>query len=201
MINAKIIQEAIGITIPAHMVFDDLGLVSMQHASRLITFVDNHEFISETINNPNIVAAFVTNELEESFAGSSIYPIVVDDPRWYYYTLLNHLAKKTRENFSTRIDSSTIVDPTAFIAPQNIKIGEHCIIEPNVTILGSVEIGKECVVRAGAVLGINGFEMKRTSHGMLPVEHDGKVIIGNRVEIGPNNSIIKGFRFLAVSCG
>ena len=165
----------------------------MQHASRLISFVDKREFINEAIKNPNIVAAFITAELEESLACSSIYPIIVDDPRWYYYTLLNHLAKNARENIPTRIDASTIVHSTAFIAPQNVKIGTHCIIEPNVTILDSVEIGKDCVVRAGAVLGINGFEMKRTYRGILPVEHDGKVIIGNRVEIGPNNAIIKGF--------
>ena len=193
MIDAEILRDAVDIAIPAHMVFDDLGLVSMQHASRLISFVDKREFIDEAIENPNIVATFITAELEESLVGSSIYPIVVDDPRWYYYTLLNHLAKNDRENISTIIAASTIVHSTAFIAPQNVKIGEHCIIEPHVTILDSVEIGKECVVRAGAVLGINGFEMKRTSHGILPVEHDGKVMIGDKVEIGPNNAIIKGF--------
>jgi UDP-3-O-[3-hydroxymyristoyl] glucosamine N-acyltransferase len=195
MIDAKLLQDTLGISIPAGMVFDDLGLVSMQHALRLITFIDRREFINEAINNPNIVAAFVTTEMKEYLVDSTMFPILVDEPRWYYYTLFNHLVKMLRKDIPTEIDTSAIVHPTAFVASINVKIGKNCLIEPNVTILDSVEIGDDCIVRAGAVLGINGFEMKRTSRGILMVEHDGKVIIGNKIEIGPNNTIIKGFHY------
>jgi UDP-3-O-[3-hydroxymyristoyl] glucosamine N-acyltransferase len=193
MIDSKILLDALGILIPADMFFDDLGWISMRHLPRLITFLDKKEFIDEALNNPNIAAAFVTAELKEFLSGSAIYPLVVDDPRWYYYTLFNYLAKKGRRIVPANIDASAIIHSTAFVAQQNVIIGKNCIIEPNVTILDGVEIGEDCVVRAGAVLGISGFEMKRTSHGILPVEHDGTVIIGNQVEIGPNNTIIKGF--------
>jgi UDP-3-O-[3-hydroxymyristoyl] glucosamine N-acyltransferase LpxD len=58
-----------------------------------------------------------------------------------------------------------------------------------------VRIGRGTIVRAGAVLGAEGFEHKRTSRGILSVRHDGEVIIGERVEIGANCAISKGFSF------
>jgi len=193
IIDSKMMQDALDVSIPENLIFDDLGLVWMRHTSRLLTFLDRGEFIDEAVSNSHIAAAFVTRDIERAISGSSIYPILVDDPRWYYYTLMNYCAKKRRKSVPTSIHESTIVHPTAHISPTNVKIGKRCVVEPNVTILDDVEMGDDCVIRAGAVLGINGFEMKRTTRGILSVEHDGKVIIGNRVEIGPNNTIIKGF--------
>jgi len=195
MIDLAIIRDALGILIPDGMAFDDLGLVSMQHARRLITFLDRGEFINEALNNGNIAAAFVTPDLINALAGSSIYPILVDDPRWYYYTLHNHLAKMQAIDVPTQIDASAIVHSTAYISPKNVQIGRNCIIEPNVTILDGAEIDECCIVRAGAVLGISDLEVKRTSRGILEVEHDGKLVIGNRVLIGANTVVPKGFHF------
>jgi UDP-3-O-[3-hydroxymyristoyl] glucosamine N-acyltransferase len=42
------------------------------------------------------------------------------------------------------------------------------------------------------MIGVQGFEHKRTSQGLLSVVHDGLVCIGEEVEIGANNTIAKG---------
>jgi UDP-3-O-[3-hydroxymyristoyl] glucosamine N-acyltransferase len=80
------------------------------------------------------------------------------------------------------------------IAETNVRIGQRSVIGPLVTILADVEIGEDCVVQPGTVIGSIGFEVKRTRHGVLSVVHDGIVRIGDRVEIGANTCIDKGFR-------
>jgi UDP-3-O-[3-hydroxymyristoyl] glucosamine N-acyltransferase len=82
-----------------------------------------------------------------------------------------------------------------------VEIADNVIIEPNVTILPDVTIGKNCIIRAGAVLGSEGFEHKRTKFGILPVFHDGKVIVGDDVEIGANTCVDKGFAWRNTSIG
>jgi UDP-3-O-[3-hydroxymyristoyl] glucosamine N-acyltransferase len=68
-------------------------------------------------------------------------------------------------------------------------------VGPNATILPDVVIGNNCYIKSGAVVGSEGFELKRTTQGILNVLHDGKVIIGNDVKVGANSAIHKGFSF------
>ena len=84
--------------------------------------------------------------------------------------------------------------PTASVAPTNVVIGSGTVVGPHAAILEDVEIGDDCIIQAGTVIGSVGFEIKRTSRGPLSVIHDGIVRIGDRVEIGANIRIDKGFR-------
>ena len=70
-------------------------------------------------------------------------------------------------------------------------IGKNVTIHPNVTILADVNIGDNCVIHSGSVLG-TAFVNKRTSKGINQFFHDGKLIVKKNVEILTNCSLDKG---------
>lgn len=75
----------------------------------------------------------------------------------------------------------------------DISVGAGTVIEPNVTILGAVTIGERCLLRAGCVIGSDGFGFERDDRGgVVRFPHLGGVRIGNRVEIGSCTCVARG---------
>jgi UDP-3-O-[3-hydroxymyristoyl] glucosamine N-acyltransferase len=184
--------------------FSTLGLVNSTIENTL-AFIDSEKFINEAIKNFNIKGLFILDEIKESILiqRPDIKLIICGDPRYYFYSLQNYIAHLNFESskFESKISRTAQIHKSASISEYNVVIEDNVVIEPNVTILADVYIGKESIVRAGAVLGSEGFEHKRTSMGILSVKHDGKVIIGSNVEIGANCTISKGFAFLHTTIG
>ena len=75
---------------------------------------------------------------------------------------------------------------------EKVVLGNGTIIYPNVSIYDSVEIGSNCIVHSGAVIGSDGLGFAKEGEKWQKIEHLGKVIIGNDVEIGSNTSIDRG---------
>lgn len=75
----------------------------------------------------------------------------------------------------------------------DVCIGEGTEIEPGVTFLGKVRIGRNCRIREGTVIGSKGFSWGFDEDG-TPTEivHIGGVTIGDNVEIGALNAIARG---------
>ncbi len=71
----------------------------------------------------------------------------------------------------------------------NCKIGDGTIIFSGVKIYENVEIGNECIIHANAVIGADGFGYVFNSANYQKIEHLGKIIIEDRVEIGANSCI------------
>lgn len=158
-----------------------------------ISFIDDIAFLDELNDNQNINVVFSTKRIAEKVSKKTV--LICQDPRFVFYSLYNKINDDYYQKSPNQIDKSAILHPNSFVEDYNVKIGKRSVIGPNVTILSDVEIGDECIVQAGSVLGTEGFEFKRTSQGVLSVKHFGKVIIGNRVEIGANSTIDKGFTF------
>ncbi|WP_203363285.1 DapH/DapD/GlmU-related protein [Bacillus sp. REN10] len=190
------ISNILGIQLPLDVHFDLLGLVD-SNKSNTLTFIDNKRFLHTLVNNKNISAVFVTQELanEVQQKNSSIQLIICEDPRYSFYFLYNHISKKEYKKEYNVIDNTASIHDTVHIAEYNVRIGKNVIIEPNVTILSDVVIKENSIIRAGTIIGSEGFEHKRTTKGILSVFHDGKVIIDSNVEIGANTCIDKGFSF------
>ena len=99
------------------------------------------------------------------------------------------------------------IHPTAIIEAgakigRNVTIGAHCFIgedvtigdnteiHHNVTILGKVNIGKDCFIKSGAVIGEEGFGFEYDESGAPEhFPHLGRIEIGDRVFIGANTTI------------
>lgn len=73
-----------------------------------------------------------------------------------------------------------------------VQIGDDTQIEAHVVLHRKVKIGKRCVVKAGAVVGGDGFGYSKRDHSYQKVSHHGSVIIGDDVDIGSNTCIDRG---------
>jgi len=189
-IDDRLLESALGLPAPRAFRCARLGLVNSADPDTL-SFLDDPKFLGALRENPNVTAALVTPALDTALADSPVTRVVCDDPRYYFYALHNHIADATYERVPSRIDPTAAVHPRAFVSEYNVVIGARTVVEPNATVLPDVVIGAQCVVRAGAVLGSEGFEHKRTSRGILSVRHVGRVVLGDHVEIGANACLDK----------
>lgn len=96
---------------------------------------------------------------------------------------------KAANEFFVEDITETIVHPTA-VVEDGATVGDRTVIGPGVYVADCVDIGDDCTVRAGAVLGCEGFGFAREGSGRLHRQiHQGSVVIGDNVEIGPNTSV------------
>ena len=199
-INNTLLKEVLGFTPSAETACDSLGLVAHSEPN-MLTFVDDERFLEQAASNPNVSAMFISEKLAEELGSTRIVKIICDDPRFCFFTLWNYVGKAGYQKKPSIVHPTASVDDKASVAEYNVEIGKNVVIEPNATILPDVVIGDNCVIRAGAVLGSEGYEHKRTSRGIVSVFHDGKVILGKNVEIGANSCLDKGFRYRSTQIG
>ena len=175
--------------------YDGVGLLVTASENNLLSFIEDQKYIPQLNSNKNIKGVFCTQDIASSGqTRTDIDLIIVDEPKWFFFSIVDYLAKN-QERAPTTIDSSSRVNMTAYISPIGVKIGRNCVIEPNVTIHSDVTIGDNVIIRAGSVIGSEGFEHKKTTRGILSVTHNGEVIIHNNVEIGSNSHVAKGFSY------
>jgi UDP-3-O-[3-hydroxymyristoyl] glucosamine N-acyltransferase len=189
-INNTILKQILNIDLEVNFECAQLSLCNSVIIDTL-TFIDDEKYVQQLNSNENITAVFATENLKSLITNKIV--ILSADPRYDFYFLYNSLAKLNYKKIKSIIHSTTQIHRTSFVSDYNVTIGKDCIIYPNVTILADVEIGDNCIIQSGTVIGSEGFEYKKTSKGILPVFHDGKVIIGQNVHIGSNTSIDKGF--------
>lgn len=72
------------------------------------------------------------------------------------------------------------------------EIGEGTTVFPNVTIYPRTQIGNDCRIHSGTVIGADGFGYNFDKGVHHKVWHFGGVKIGNGVEIGSNTSVDQG---------
>jgi UDP-3-O-[3-hydroxymyristoyl] glucosamine N-acyltransferase len=75
---------------------------------------------------------------------------------------------------------------------RNSVIGSLSTLDAKVTIYHEVEIGLGCRISSGTVIGSDGFGFAPSKEGWVKIHQLGRVIIGNRVDIGANVSISRG---------
>ena len=89
------------------------------------------------------------------------------------------------------IEDNVVIGPGVFIGKNSI-IRRGSKIYPNTTIYDSVEIGENCIIHSGSVIGSDGLGFAKDKGKWVKIEHLGRVIIGDNVEIGSNTSIDRG---------
>jgi UDP-3-O-[3-hydroxymyristoyl] glucosamine N-acyltransferase len=76
-----------------------------------------------------------------------------------------------------------------------VSIGDNCVIREGTILFSGVkiyencEIGKNCIIHANTVIGADGFGFVPDKEKYQKIEHLGKVIIEDNVEIGANSCI------------
>lgn len=75
---------------------------------------------------------------------------------------------------------------------EGTTVGKNCIIYPGVKIYPGMVIGNNVIIHANAVIGADGFGFAPLPDGSYKkIEHTGKVIIEDNVEIGANTCVDK----------
>lgn len=191
-INNTTLKKYTGLEAEVQFECSSFGMANTKNDNSL-SFIDTQRYLHEIVENKNIQVVISTHEFASLLKSKLI--IQSNDPRFDYYSFLNGYSINNRIITPSIINPTAKIHPRAFVAEHNVIIGENTIVGANAVILEDVEIGANCEIYPGAVLGSIGFEYKRTSKNLLQVYHDGKVIIGNNVVVGSNTAIDKGFSF------
>ncbi len=88
-----------------------------------------------------------------------------------------------------RIGEESVLYPGVVVGA-GCEIGANCILYPNVILYAGTVLGDRVTVHAGTVIGADGFGYTQDEQGAhFKVQHIGKVVIEDDVEIGANSCI------------
>lgn len=185
------IPPDLDITVYRDSVFKNLGLLN-HNLPKMLAFVESLEFLTKALAHPNLTCILTSSNLADQIP-ERMGVLIAESPRLAFFKLHNYLARHSNfydhHKYDSRITASAEIHPTAWISSQGVVIGERVKIEPHVVILEGTIIEEDVIIRAGAVIGGQGFEFRRTPEGVLPVEHIGGVWIKHRAEIQSNASV------------
>jgi UDP-3-O-[3-hydroxymyristoyl] glucosamine N-acyltransferase len=167
--------------------FSNLGFLFDALPEKLI-FVESAHFVAAARKAVGIGCVLCTPELASCFPGVGGLATAAE-PKLAFFHLQQFLVQETNfygQPFTTEIDPSARIHPRAWIAPHNVRIGANTVVEANASVDRGCIIGAGVHIRAGAVLGSEGFQSLRHSGGILQMAHGGGVALHDHVEIFAN---------------
>ncbi len=95
------------------------------------------------------------------------------------------------------IEAGSIIGKEVTIAAgsvigEGVKIGDRTKIAANVSIYNDCIVGDECILHSGSVIGSDGFGFANDKGKWAKIEQIGRVVLGDKVEIGANTTIDRG---------
>lgn len=193
-VSCEEIFEATGLTAGIESGFSALGLLDSSIDGTL-SFAEQEKFLRQAEKNQCIAGVFITPDIVPKVRRKDINLIVCEDARYSFYTLYNYCAAKRYRKTASVVHHTAEIHPSAYVAENNVQIGASTRVEAGAIILPDVVIKNDCLIGPGAVLGCDDAEIKTTSKGNIRVIHDGRLLIGERVDIGANCTIDKGFSY------
>ena len=174
--------------------FDCIGLLMSRPEKRMLTFLEDAKYFPELKENADVSAVICSPAVIDLVDGLKLGIAVASEPRQCIANLHNELCMDERyigQSFATKIGNGCQISPEAYIAPQNVVIGDRTIIGEKAVIKEGTVIGDDCFIHSGCVVGGCGFEFKKQDGIPRKVLHKGKVQIGDRVEILQLSSIMR----------
>lgn len=170
--------------------FESMGLVKTHIDKKICSFLADIRYINDVSENVKLL--LVTEAVAEKLDNYNL--CIVKDPRLVFFKVHNFLlgdSNYKREDFKTVIGSDCKISKHAYIADKNVVIGNNVVVEEFVSIKEHVKIGDNSIIRAGTIIGGEGFEFKKEEGNSIPVKHGGGVNIGRNVELQQNNCVDK----------
>ncbi|MBS1140706.1 MAG: UDP-3-O-[3-hydroxymyristoyl] glucosamine N-acyltransferase [Proteobacteria bacterium] len=178
-----------------------------------ITFLANPKFRNQ-LGACRASAVILRPDVASEFSGPRI---VTGNPYAYYArvaTLLNPyqsglIGVHTSAVVESPVPDSVAIGPNVCIGKdvtlgENVVINAGCVIDDgvsigagtllhaNVTVYYGCNIGRQCIIHSGAVIGSDGFGFAPEGQSWIKIPQIGKVVIGDDVEIGANTAIDRG---------
>lgn len=167
--------------------FASLGMVGGS-GERMLTLLYDPRFLPRLQDNRAVACVLTLPGLAAELP-ADVGVACADDPAATFYAIHDYLDRETDfywKDFASDISAEARIHPTAFVAQRNVRIGAGSLIEPRVTVLERTIIGRGVVVRAGTVIGGEGFEPKSVAGRKIVVAHAGGVRLADGVEIQSN---------------
>ncbi|MBU1012246.1 MAG: UDP-3-O-(3-hydroxymyristoyl)glucosamine N-acyltransferase [Bacteroidetes bacterium] len=156
-----------------------------------LTFVDHPKYYAKALNSA--ATTILINKRVDCPEGKAL--LISDDPFRDYVGLAikfrPFIACDKNISDSAEIGIGTQIQPNTFIG-NHVKIGKNCIIHSNVSIYDHSVIGDDVIIHSNTVIGADAYYFQKRKDGFHKMESCGRVIIGNKVEIGALCSIDKG---------
>lgn len=196
---------------------EDIAPIESASSSQL-TFLSNHKYAKSLKDSE---AGFcIMAEEDVVYAPENMILLVSKNPYYSYTLIAQRFYSSSDSFFKTNLTNKNFIDPTSSIGEncqigfgvyigKNVVIGNNCyighnsviengvIIGDNVVIMSSVSIsyaiiGDNVIIHSGVRIGQDGFgyAFGKNEHNKIP--QLGRVIIGNKVEIGANSCIDRG---------
>ena len=172
--------------------FSNLGFLFDDLPDKLI-FVEAPHFVSAARKARGTSCVLCTGELASSFAGVEGLATTAE-PKLAFFHLQQFLVEETDfygAPFPTVIHPSARIHPRAWIAPDGVRIGPNTVVDANVSVGEGSLIGGGVHIRAGTVLGAEGFQPLRHAGGILQMAHGGGLTVRDHVEIFANAVIAR----------
>ena len=186
-----------------------------QASNNDITFLNDSKYLKALASCQ--AGAFV---LRETDADATDKPKIIVDNPYAYFAKISTLFNPA-PTYKLGIAASAVVEPSATIPAscsigalaiigenvslgENVVIGQGCVIEndviiasntrlePNVIIKHHCEVGENCHIFSGVVIGSDGFGYAEEAGVWLKIPQVGRVIIHANVDIGANTTIDRG---------
>ncbi|WP_394781267.1 UDP-3-O-(3-hydroxymyristoyl)glucosamine N-acyltransferase [Undibacterium sp.] len=198
------------------------GIAPLSDADeRYLTFLTNPKFRSQAELTSAAALILSARDLEHVGPVYTGARIVADNPYAYFAHVAQHFAALQAIPPEQGVHPTAYVSPHAIVAAsasigpnatveaeavigegavigagvfigRGVSIGDGTRLFANVTIYEYCVIGQQCTIQSGAVIGAEGFGFANESGKWVKIPQTGRVLIGDRVEIGANTTIDRG---------
>jgi UDP-3-O-[3-hydroxymyristoyl] glucosamine N-acyltransferase len=189
------IPARLQVTVVRDAEFRNLGFLFDELPDKLL-FVEDQRFVSAARAVRGRRAILCTPELAGSFTDIEGLATALE-PRLAFFQLQQFLVDETEFywlSVPSDIHPSARIHPRAWIAPNNVSIGAGCVVDANAVIDERTMLGEGVHVRAGAILGAEGFQPARYPGGVLQMAHGGGLTVHDGVQIFAN-AVVAGAVF------
>ncbi|SFC38378.1 UDP-3-O-[3-hydroxymyristoyl] glucosamine N-acyltransferase [Marinospirillum celere] len=198
----------------AQLVVRGLGTLEAAEADQ-VSFLSNPKYVS-FLSITRAGAVLIKPEQVADFSGNAL---LMSNP-YLGFARLTHLFDDPRPSTGERhpsaiIDPQAQLDPSVHVGPgavieagcklaagvvvgaqcylgKDCELGENTLLNPRVTLYRRTQIGKDCIIHSGAVIGADGFGFAPTGQGWEKIAQLGRVVIEDQVEVGANTTIDRG---------
>lgn len=201
--------EGLGVTLEPNFYDEEIKAPSaLAHAEPgALSFLQDKRRQSD-LEGAKATACLVTERLAPAVSAQKIIPIISASPRAHFARMCENLVSAEPQDTKQNISSEAVIHSTAIIGSgvslargvkigpyavlnHGVSVGENTEIGPHVT-LSFCDIGKNCRIKAGAVIGGAGFGVAKDEQGLVNIPHYGIVQIGDGVSVGSQTCIDRG---------
>jgi UDP-3-O-[3-hydroxymyristoyl] glucosamine N-acyltransferase len=172
--------------------FESVGLLSVRSPA-LLGCLHAPGARRDAESNPDLTCVITTPALAGTLP-MRVGIAVSDVPRERFVEVQKYLGGRTDfygVNRPTEIAPTARVQAAAVVSSMNVRIGAGCVIESGAVVQGRATLDEDVVVRAGAVVGAEGFHPVRWGAGQVNMPHFGAVHLARGVEVQANAVICR----------